>query len=62
MCMLSLLVTVHRACSMQAAVGNVLAALVPKAQLVPAVTPEHMSQDPAVVRTAPAPPSNFRCS
>lgn len=34
----------------QAAVGNILAALVPKAQLVPAVLPEHMSQDPEVVK------------
>ncbi|KAG2448537.1 hypothetical protein HYH02_006428 [Chlamydomonas schloesseri] len=34
----------------QAAVGNVLAAMVPRAHLVPAVRPEDMSQDPAVVQ------------
>lgn len=33
----------------QAAVGNILAAVVPKAKLVPAVRPEDMSQDPEVV-------------
>ncbi|GLI60601.1 hypothetical protein VaNZ11_002774 [Volvox africanus] len=34
----------------QAALGNLLAAIVPRAQLVPAVRPEDMSQDPAVVK------------
>ncbi|GLC59571.1 hypothetical protein PLESTB_001501600 [Pleodorina starrii] len=34
----------------QAAIGNVLAAVVPRAKLVPAVRPEDMSQDPAVVK------------
>ncbi|GIL65895.1 hypothetical protein Vafri_19531, partial [Volvox africanus] len=34
----------------QAALGNLLAAIVPRAKLVPAVRPEDMSQDPAVVK------------
>lgn len=36
-------------CRVQAAVGGLLSALVPRAKLVPAVRPEDMSQDPAVV-------------
>ncbi|EFJ44964.1 hypothetical protein VOLCADRAFT_106192 [Volvox carteri f. nagariensis] len=34
----------------QAALGNILAALLPRAKLVPAVRPEDMSQDPDVVK------------
>ncbi|KXZ55183.1 hypothetical protein GPECTOR_3g329 [Gonium pectorale] len=34
----------------QAAVGNLVAALLPRVKLVPAVRPEDMSQDPAVVK------------
>ncbi len=35
---------------MQSKVGNLLAALVPRARIVPGVDPKDMSQDPAVVR------------
>ena len=35
---------------MQAKLGNVLAALIPRARIVPAVRPEDMSTDPEVVR------------
>ena len=38
-------------CRMQAKVGDLLATLVPRARLVPAVDPNDMSQDRAVVRS-----------
>jgi acylglycerol lipase len=34
----------------QAAVGGVMARLIPRARIVPAVRPEDMSQDPRVVQ------------
>ena len=35
---------------MQAKLGNVLATLIPRVRCVPAINPDDMSQDPAVVR------------
>lgn len=37
-------------CRVQAAVGGVMASLIPRARVVPAVRPEDMSQDPRVVQ------------
>ena len=34
----------------QAKLGNVLATLIPRVRCVPAINPDDMSQDPAVVR------------
>ncbi|KAG2493417.1 hypothetical protein HYH03_008542 [Edaphochlamys debaryana] len=42
----------------QAALGSVLASLIPRARVVPAVRPEDMSQDPAVVADYIADPLN----
>jgi hypothetical protein len=37
-------------CRAQAAVGNLLASLIPRQQMVPAVKPENLHPDPEVVR------------
>lgn len=40
-------------CRIQAKVGNLLSAIIPRQQLVPAVQPENLHPDPAVVSFAP---------
>lgn len=44
---------------MQSYVGNLLAALAPRARIVPAVDPDAMSVDPAVVKHYKEDPLNF---
>ncbi len=38
------------ACRVQAKLGNVLATVIPRVRCVPAINPDDMSPDPAVVR------------